>query len=138
MIIICTDLSQYGGCWAYLVHLFTSFFILQTSICVYTHAYAFKRTYNCYTCLISLRIRKLIYTLKKYEKMSIRNIGSNIVKCIVKEVHALSSQKRMVESVSLYSKCSVYKKTKLTIKYVQTRKEPLCIYTAQRASFLQT
>ena len=91
MIIICTDLSQYGGCWTYLVHLFTSFFILQISICVYTHAYTFIRTYNCYICLISLRIRKLIYTLKKYEKMSKRNNCSKIVKCIVKEVHALSS-----------------------------------------------
>ena len=91
MLIICTYLSQYGVCWAYLVHLFTSFFILPISICVYTHAYAFIRTYNYYICLISLRIRKLIYTFKKYEKMIKSNICSKKVKCIVKEVHALSS-----------------------------------------------
>ena len=45
----------------------------------------------------------------------------------------LLQYKRMVERVSLYSKCSVIEKnkTKLTFKYGQTRKEP------KRASFLQ-
>ena len=53
----------------------------------------------------------------------------------------LLQYKRMVEGLSLYSKLkrivSKKKHNKVsTIKYVQTQKEPLCIYTAQRASFL--
>ena len=56
--------------------------------------------------------------------------------------YLLQYKRRMVEGLSLYSKlkCIVSKKkTQQSFynKYVQTQKEPLCIYTAQRASFLQ-